>query len=351
MSDGTKIQWTDASWNPVTGCTKVSPGCAHCYIVTTPAFRIAGRKFSDGSTDIRFHEARMPQPLSWRRPRRIFVNSLSDLFHEAIPDEFIARVYGVMVAAYWHEFQVLTKRPERRLALLRDARFREMVALEAAPLIHTLRGRDPLGGEAEDMRRLERWEVAEVGLASWNEGAAPNIWEGVTAENQRWAGARIPVLLDTPAAVRFISAEPLLGPLQLEEYLHDSDCWARFRDPPAGLCICNEPREEHISWVIVGGESGPGARPCDLDWIRDIVRQCQAACVAVFVKQLGAKPREHFLDRGEWPVDLEWCGSRNVPPVSSPEREPDWWAPVPSDRKGGDPAEWPEDLRVREMPR
>src|SRR3990167_7578214 len=212
MSDGTAIQWTDASWNPVTGCTKVSPGCAHCYIVTTPAFRIAGRKFVNGATDIRFHSQRLPQPLSWRRPRRIFVNSLSDLFHEAIPDAFIARVYGVMVAAYWHEFQVLTKRPERRLALLRDERFRELVAGEAAQLINTLRGVDRVRTPGTHSRSY----VGTVNLAASNAGAARNIWEGVTAENQRWADQRLPVLLDTPAAVRFVSYEPALGPVDLE---------------------------------------------------------------------------------------------------------------------------------------
>lgn len=327
MSDGTAIQWTDASWNPVTGCTKVSPGCAHCYIVTTPAFRIAGWKFVDGSTDIRFHSQRLPQPLSWRRPRRIFVNSLSDLFHEGIPDAFIARVYGVMVAAYWHEFQVLTKRPERRRALLRDRAFRELVAGEAAQLINTLRGVD----RVRTLGTNSRSYVGTVNLASWNAGAARNIWEGVTAENQRWADVRIPQLLATPAAVRFVSAEPLLGPVDFSTHkaLNPDGSFAGWRVPHG------------LHWVIVGGESGPGARPCDVEWIRAVVRQCQAAGVAVFVKQLGARP-----------VDLHaTCADTHEPAECWPfGTRSEGQRIILRDRKGGDPGEWPEDLRVREFP-
>lgn len=317
MSDGTAIQWTDATWNPVTGCTKVSPGCAHCYIDTTPAFRIAGRKFVNGTTDIRFHAQRLPQPLSWRRPRRIFVNSLSDLFHEAIPDAFIARVYGVMVAAYWHEFQVLTKRPERRLALLRDEAFRELVAGEAAQLINTLRGVDRVRTPGTHSRSY----VGTVNLAAWYEGAARNIWEGVTAENQRWADQRIPVLLATPAAVRFVSCEPLLGPVDL-----DGRGWLSAK-------AFGEPL---VDWVIVGGESGPGARSCDVDWIRNIVDACREHGglygVPVFVKQLGARPCVGSVETA--------AGSNVFVPDLVRLK----------DRKGGAMDEWPEDLRVREFP-
>lgn len=330
MSDGTKIQWTDASWNPVTGCTKVSPGCAHCYIVTTPAFRIAGRKFVDGSTDIRFHAQRLPQPLSWRRPRRIFVTSLGDLFHEAIPDAFIARVYGVMVAAYWHEFQVLTKRPERRLALLRDEVFRELVRAEAAQLINALRGYDHVRPPGDKSRAY--WGT--VNLASWYEGAARNIWEGVTAENQRWADQRIPELLATPAAVRFVSYEPALGPVDFDHIDCTSDS-----DPGFSALTWTEDDEGTLGdavldWIIVGGESGPGARPFDIEWARSVVRQCQAAGVACFVKQLGAKPQVQESDR-------YYLNG--------------WHEPGPRilrfhDRKGGDMSEWPEDLRMREFP-
>lgn len=326
MSDGTKIQWTDASWNPVTGCTKVSPGCAHCYIVTTPAFRIAGRKFVNGATDIRFHSKRLPQPLSWRRPRRIFVTSLGDLFHEAIPDAFIARVYGVMVAAYWHDFQMLTKRPERRLALLRDEAFRELVAQEAARLINTYRGAQVItAGRATRLR-----EMGE-NLAAWDARAARNIWEGVTAENQRWADMRIPVLLATPAAVRFVSYEPLLGPVDFSTH--------KALNPDGSFAGWSVPHGLH--WVIVGGESGPGARPFDLAWARAVVRQCQAAGVAVFVKQLGARP-----------VDLHaTCADTHEPAECWPfGTRAEGQRIILRDRKGGDPGEWPEDLRVREFP-
>lgn len=272
----------------------MSPGCAHCYIVATPAFRIAGRQFVAGSTDIRFHTQRLPQPLSWRRPRRIFVNSLSDLFHEDIPDEFIARVYGVMVAAYWHEFQVLTKRPARRLALLRDEAFREQVAQEAARLINTYRAAQVITAR-RDMRLREMGE----NLVAWNASAARNTWEGATAENQGLADKRIPELLDTPAAVRWLSCEPLLEPVDIQPWL------SAIGDRYPG----NE-----IDWVVVGGESGPGARPCNEDWIRGIVQQCQSARVPVFCKQLGASNR------------------------------------CPHDRKGGHFECFPPDLRVREYP-
>jgi protein gp37 len=339
MSDGTAIQWTDASWNPVTGCTKVSPGCAHCYIVTTPAFRIAGRKFVNGATDIRFHEARLGQPLYWRRPRRIFVNSLSDLFHEAIPDAFIARVYGVMVAAYWHEFQVLTKRPARRLALLRDERFRELVAQEAARLIKTYRGEQVItAGRATRLR-----EMGE-NLASWYEGSARNIWEGVTAENQRWADKRIPELLATPAAVRFVSYEPALGPVDFDHI----DCTCDS-DPGFSALTWTEDDEGTLGdavldWVIVGGESGPKARPFDLEWARSVVRQCQAAGVAAFVKQLGAKPLGCCApDMEEFPGECDAWSSGEAGRCRGR-------CAYLHDRKGGDMLEWPADLRVREFP-
>lgn len=324
MSDNTSIEWTDATWNPVraryattdevgevlkTGwhCERVSPGCQNCYAETINEKRFGtglpyNRK-SREQVEVYLDEKTLTQPLHWRRPRKIFVCSMTDLFGEWVPDEMIDRVFAVMALSPQHTYQVLTKRPDAMRGYLDDP---DAVSnVEAAA--------DAIAGE-------KGW--CHSGDWSW---PLQNVWLGTSAEDQERADQRIPELLDTPAAVRFISAEPLLGPLQLEEYLHDSDCWARFRDPPAGLCICNEPREEHISWVIVGGESGPGARPCDVEWIRDIVRQCHAAEVAVFVKQLGANVVDDVVAGTDFRLALR-------------------------DRKGGDPAEWPEDLKVREFP-
>lgn len=339
MSDGTKIQWSDASWTPIRArrkdgqpnkggggwaCQRVSAGCQNCYAATINKRLGTGFDYDAkgiAASDIYLDEKALTQPLHWRRPRKVFVCSMTDLFGDWVSDEMIDRVFAVMALTPQHTYQVLTKRAER---------MREYVQRHSAyPLAGTLNDLFSFG------HILGLDGVPRNAVDAWTGWPLPNVWLGVSAENQRWADKRIPVLLDTPAAVRFVSAEPLLGQIHLMHY------W--LPNPHLGGPV--------LSWVIVGGESGPGARPCDLEWIRGIVRQCQAAGVAVFVKQLGAKPREHFLDRGEWPVDLEWRGSRNVPPVSSPEREPDWWAPVLSDRKGGDPAEWPEDLRVREMPR
>jgi protein gp37 len=211
MSDTTAIAWTDATWNPVTGCSKVSPGCAHCYAETLS--RRFGRSF-----DVTLHPDRLDLPLRWRKPRRVFVNSMSDLFHEQVPDAYIAHVWHVMANAYRHTFQVLTKRPERMHDWYRWYTF----------------GYEP-----------------PIVLA--------NVWLGTSIENDRFVG-RADALRDTPAAVRFISAEPLLGPL-----------------PSLNLT--------GIDWLIVGGESGPGARPMDPEWVNDLAYAADLAGVALFVKQ------------------------------------------------------------------
>jgi protein gp37 len=241
MSDHSSIEWTDATWNPVTGCTKVSPGCAHCYIERTPAFRIAGRRFVRGVIPVRLHDDRLDQPLHWRKPRRVFVNSLSDLYHEAVADEFIGRVFDAMRRAHWHRFQILTKR---------SARLRELAA-----------------------------------MLPW----AANVWQGVSVENAAHVH-RIHDLRQVPAAVRFLSIEPLLGP------------------------IPNLPLDG-IDWVIVGGESGPTRRPVDAEWVRDIRDQCLAARVPFFFKQWGgrvAKSGGRELDKRTWdqmPQAVDRCES------------------------------------------
>jgi protein gp37 len=264
MSYSTEIEWTDGTWNPVTGCTKVSAGCTHCFAET-----LAGRFWQDRKfTDVRCHHDRLTQPLRWRRPRRIFVNSMSDLFHPAVPAHFIDQVFEIMGACDGrsgrprHIFQILTKRPE-----LIDEK---LYAVTAELPLRYLGGGDYL----------------------------PNVWLGVSVENQATADARIARLIEIPAAVHFVSAEPLLDHVSFAGYL------------------------DKLDWVIVGGESGPGARPCRIEWIRDIVRECKAANVAVFVKQLGG---------------VVYGGDNARIRLR--------------DRKGGDPSEWPEELRVREYPR
>jgi protein gp37 len=285
MSDHSAIQWTDATWNPTTGCTKVSPGCANCYIERTPAFRIHGRKFVKGATDLRLHPDRLEQPLHWRKPRRVFVNSLSDLFHDSVPFEFVDRVFAVMALAPQHTFQVLTKRP---------ARMRDYVVSRSDPRSFHVRMHAILMNVDSPNRTEFDWPL-------------PNVWLGTSVENQHFADERIPLLLETPAAVRFISAEPLLGPVDLHSPVLEADS------------------DGYLDWVIVGGESGPGARPMDLAWVRAIVAQCKAAGTPVFVKQLGPRP---------------------VGPVGNGVA----YHLLLRDKKGGDPAEWAEDLRVRQFP-
>ena len=215
MSDGSAIEWTEATWNPVTGCTKVSPGCAHCYAETfAERFRgVPGHPYEQGF-DLTLRPERVDLPLTWRRPRRIFVNSMSDLFHEDVPATFIVRVFETMRLADWHEFQLLTKRPARAAAIASH-------------------------------------------LGSW----PSNVWMGTSVENQAWT-SRIEELRAVPATVRFLSCEPLLGPLQLDL--------------------------SGINWVIVGGESGPKARPMKPEWAEGIREQCRDAGVAFFFKQWGA---------------------------------------------------------------
>ena len=290
MADRTHIQWTDSTWNPVTGCTRVSPGCENCYIELAPPFRIEGRRFTDrdgershkigSATDVRLHPERLDQPLRWKRPRRIFVNSLSDLFHEAVSDVYIARVFAVMAQASQHTFQVLTKRHGRMRALLNSPDFMQVVA--------------------EKYRGEGRGPFAEIDPLPW---PIPNVWLGVTVENQQWADNRIPALLDTPAAIRFLSVEPMLGPVDLATGLRT---WADGR--PVQI-------NRHLHWVICGGESGPNARPMHPDWARALRDQCTTAGVAFFFKQWGEWAPDGFAkgwleDRRRYIGDaVTICGS------------------------------------------
>lgn len=258
MSDNSRIEWTDATWNFVVGCTKVSPGCDHCY-----AERDVNRWNGPGAFDqVVVKHDRLWLPLKWRRPRRIFVNSLSDLFHADIPDDVIMRAFAVMALTPQHTYQVLTKRHARMRVLLTDEDFRSGVSGEIVNLVvHDGLDDSHLSGEARAWR--DWWPL-------------DNVWLGVSVENQQWADIRIPALLDTPAAVRFLSCEPLLGAVSLER-------WTRSHS-------------DGIDWVIVGGESGPGARPMHVDWARQLRDQCEAADVSYLFKQWGQHD-EHGVRR------------------------------------------------------
>jgi protein gp37 len=271
LGDNSTISWTDATWNPVFGCSKVSPGCAHCYAETFALTRMKGKREYTGlpwtpenaTVNVKLRPERLDQPIRWKRPRLIFVNSLSDLFHEQVPDDFIDEVFGVMAACRYvgrdafpgHRFQVLTKRPERMRAYLSTDR-REAWAKAAA--FHG-GGKDPDGIYDQTL---------------FGPQALPNVWVGTSVENQHWADVRVRQLLQTPAAVRFLSMEPLLGPVDLDDALVDLGPELNKITP-------------RLDWVIVGGESGPVHRPMKLEWVRQIKDQCERDGVAFFLKQLG----------------------------------------------------------------
>lgn len=248
------IEWTDLVWNPVTGCNKVSAGCKFCYAKTVhdsrhKAFK-AGKlqhliQYSVPFETVMLHPGRLQYPLKWKKPSKVFVNSMSDLFHEEIPFEFINAVFSVMADCDQHTYQVLTKRPQRVI-------------------------------------EFYNWKYNLFGVP-WR--ASDNVWIGVSVEDQATANERIPLLLQVPAAVRFLSCEPLLGEIDLIESLGFFSK-VEYRT----ICDC-------IQWVIVGGESGPGARPMNPDWARLLRDLCQAAGVPFFFKQWGEwKETDQFTD-------------------------------------------------------
>jgi protein gp37 len=278
LGDNSSIEWTDATWNPVVGCRKVSAGCDHCYAERLVNGRMRNR-YPAGFDTVVLHHDRLEQPLRWRRPRKVFVNSLSDVFEEQVPDAFIVQLFAVMAIAERHTFQVLTKRPGRTVSLLNgrcDCRgghapgihFRSQVQYQT----HLL---------GREINLMERWPL-------------PNVWLGTSVENQRWADVRIPKLLEAPAAVRFLSCEPLLGPIDISPWL-PCHCPEGPASMPAGCAECAHPANARpspsdatpIDWVIVGGESGPGARPMHPDWARSLRDQCVAAHVPFLFKQWG----------------------------------------------------------------
>lgn len=273
MGDRSRIDWTEATWNPVTGCDEVSPGCDHCYAKTlAERFRGTPGHYFENGFDVQLRPERLEQPIRWKRPRAIFVNSMSDLFHKDVLDEYIARVFAVMALAPQHTFQVLTKRHGRMRSLLSSPTFYESVD-RAVEQLATAPG--SLVGRTERdtiQRRAAKWMPL---LARW---PLPNVWLGVSVEDQARANLRIPALLDTPAAVRFLSCEPLLGPIDLREPL------AKSRPDFDGDRLYVRDR---LHWVIAGGESGRGARPMDTIWARDLRDQCSAAGIPFFFKQWG----------------------------------------------------------------
>jgi protein gp37 len=268
MGARTAIEWSESTWNPTVGCTKVSPGCDHCY-----AERITERFHGPGSfANVVLHPDRLELPLRWRKPRRVFVNSMSDLFHDDVPDEYIGRVFAVMAAAPRHTFQVLTKRHARMRALMRSGEFFALVSDHAI-------------------------EALGMDVLPW---PLPNVWLGVSVEDQHWADIRIPALLDTPAVVRFLSAEPLLGPIDLTRWLAGRCryCDGIVIDDTDGRCTGGD-----IGWVIVGGESGSGARPMHPEWARNLRDQCVAAGVPFLFKQWGEwTQRVNIVEADHCPV-------------------------------------------------
>jgi protein gp37 len=306
MSTGTDIEWTHrpgtvpATWNPTTGCDKISAGCDLCYALRmakrlkamgSPKYQNDGNPATSGpGFGLTVHSDTLTEPFSWRKPRTVFVNSMSDLFHARVPREFLAQVWAVMAATPQHTYQILTKRPERMSRILAD-------------LCECGSGHRP----GEHFRSEMDWAATPhsptyvPGVTSTYHTVPwplPNCWLGTSIELDKHTG-RADHLRATPAAVRFISAEPLLGPL-----------------PSLDLT--------GIDWLIIGGESGPGARPLDLGWVRDLIALARHSGTAVFVKQLGKV----------WAQDTSWGGE----------------VVYRHDTKGGNWKFWPSDLRVREYP-
>jgi protein gp37 len=353
MASNSNIEWTDATWNPIRGCSRVSEGCRNCYAEAV-AYRFSGsgqpyeglvRIGSDGKRrrewngEVRFAEKHLLDPLKWKEPKRIFVNSMSDLFHENVTDDMRDQIFAVMALCPQHTFQVLTKRPDRVLTYFNRpdrGNWSKVLTNPAAWYVWC---------EATKIQAVSKRPIpSRFGWTTFDDidtvtpWPLPNVHLGVSCENQAAADERIPLLLQTPAAVRFISAEPLLGPINLHPWICRNGDISRPEQKYSRIC---DP-SGNLDWVIVGGESGPGARWCDVAWIRGIVDQCKSAEVPVFCKQLGAHPVE-YVDK----VDVTDHSEFGPEVIGYAE-------PVPlnlRDKKGGDMDEWPHDIRVREFPK
>jgi protein gp37 len=300
MSDNTTIEWTDATWNPITGCSVVSAGCKHCYAMKLAGTRLRNHPSREGLTvdtgagpvwngQVRFNEQWIDQPLRWKRPRRVFVCAHSDLFHQNVDNEWLDRVFEVMARAPQHTFQVLTKRPARMAAYV-NSRHAEMNVRDAV--------------KYDDHAPSLQWPLS-------------NVWLGVSVEDQETSDDRIPLLLQTPAATRFLSLEPLIARVDLD-YTR-----ANFAD---GL--------PWIDWAIVGGESGAGARPMHPDWARELRDHCKAHKVPFFFKQWGEfhPATDHDLDEMGClsdPIVIHTSGAREYRPLEAfmltgPGAQPGW---------------------------
>ena len=291
----TNISWTDETWNSIVGCSRISAGCINCYAAIAAASpRLQQfpqyQKVKDWDGTVEFVESQLLKPLSWKKPKRIFVCSMSDLFHEDIPDEWRDRIFAVMTVCQHHIFQVLTKRPKNALEYFSNPE----TVVRIIDAIANIKVR-PTGWSSF-------LQAKETFLP------LPNCWIGTTVENQAMADIRIPLLLKIPAVVKFLSCEPLLEEINLNKF---STVEERF-------------------WVIVGGESGKGARECHIDWVRSLVKQCKSANVPVFVKQLGSNPADAL-------------------PYIDGVAHTNYFVKL-RDRKGGDISEFPEDLQIREFP-
>lgn len=300
MADHTEIEWTDATWNPITGCSVVSPGCTHCYAMALAGTRLKNHDSRSGLTkkangkhvwtgEVRFNAQWLDQPLRWTKPRMIFVCAHGDLFAEGAPDEWIDQVFAVMALAPQHTFQVLTKRPERMREYVKALPARSGAVGKWAAWHWGAQDPDALHDQVSDAVRTP----------------LPNVWLGVSVEDQRRADERIPILLDTPAAIRWISAEPLLGPLDLKDLRKFNPDGLPWIDGLRGLVtrgdyLARSPNEcsfntrvtipgelPHLDWVVAGGESGPNARPMHPDWARSLRDQCAAAGAPFLFKQWG----------------------------------------------------------------
>ncbi len=343
MATNSKIEWTEATWNPVTGCSFASEGCRNCYAVgMTHRLEAMGQEKYKGLTVlngrgdrqfngmVKTHDGALDIPLKRKKPTRYFVNSMADLFHSNVPFDFIDKVFAVMALTSQHTYQVLTKRPER-MAEYMTRRKSLQIGTRKSPVAWDKTSCDEIYAAAMKQSGKTLYEINPEGLI-W---PLPNVWLGTTVENQKAADERIPELMKCPAAVRWLSCEPLLGAVDLNHPIPWGDHGKVY---PLGLGS----GRSRIHWVVAGGESGPNARPCDIQNIRSLIEQGHQSGVPVFVKQLGAAVE---ADYGEVDVCSTMAGWKHL-----------YWADKkhqvcrPTDKKGGDWSEWPEDLRVRQFP-
>lgn len=366
MAAASKIEWTDATWNPVTGCSVVSPGCTNCYAMQLAGTRLRTHPSRKGLTrevngnhvwtgEVRLNAQWLEQPLSWKRPRMVFVCAHGDLFHEDVPDGWIAYVWSIMMQCPQHTFQVLTKRADRMRAWV--AKWNDLTGDDDPMEFKNARGpyavrrahpsgRGQLFADYLDvMLKLAGGKIPDGAawptfdwMHGWKywPGVAPNIWLGVSAEDQRRACERIPALLATPAAVRFVSAEPLLGPIRMTHLISNGppteiDALTGISSVRSGHERISTSQGASLDWVIVGGESGQDARPMHPAWARSMRDQCQTAGVPFFFKQWGAwEPYRHPDDGTIAPHVLASNGALSSGDrlEGCPARERPPWVPV-----------------------